>query len=455
MLRDVDLELRPGERVALVGPSGAGKSTVAALLVRLADPDRGRVSVGGIDLRDGDAAGLAAPRRLGAPAPAPARRARWPTTCGWASRDASDGRVRAALADAGAPSFVAALPEGLATRVGEGGRAPLGRRGRSASRSPGPSCATPRSCVLDEPTAALDAESGRRSSPTPSTGLGPSGPSLIVTHRPALAARADRVRPRSRHGRIVPADPRGPAGRRERRRAPWSEWRGPARSRPGEVRPLACSLARSPSAPAIGLLATSGYLITRAALGPPVLTLTVAIVAVRAFAVAPGDGPLRRATDLARRRAAGARRDPGAASSSGSRRSCPAACRACRAGDLLSRAVDDVDALQHLYVRALGPPVVAVAVIAGAAAVAGLILPAAGVALAVALAAAAAVLPPRGLGRGTPRRPAPGTVPGRADRARCWTPCAGRRRSRPAGSRTPRLARGARRRPGARRDGAP
>ncbi|WP_127507845.1 ATP-binding cassette domain-containing protein [Actinoplanes solisilvae] len=51
VLHDVDLELRPGDRVALTGPSGCGKSTVAALLVRVLDPSAGRVTLDGIDLR--------------------------------------------------------------------------------------------------------------------------------------------------------------------------------------------------------------------------------------------------------------------------------------------------------------------------------------------------------------------------------------------------------------------
>ena len=51
-LRDVDLRLAPGRRVALVGPSGSGKSTVASLMVRFFDPDAGRVTLGGADLRD-------------------------------------------------------------------------------------------------------------------------------------------------------------------------------------------------------------------------------------------------------------------------------------------------------------------------------------------------------------------------------------------------------------------
>lgn len=142
----------------------------------------------------------------------------------------------------------------------------------------------------------------------------------------------------------------------------------------------------------IGLLATSGYLISAAALGPPILTLTVAIVGVRAFAV--GRSASRYAErllshDVALRVLATTRRRfyehlvP----------LVPGGIARMRAGDLLSRAIGDVDALQHLYVRALGPPVVAVAVCSIATGVAWAMLPAAGLVLALVLGTSAVVLP--------------------------------------------------------------
>lgn len=142
----------------------------------------------------------------------------------------------------------------------------------------------------------------------------------------------------------------------------------------------------------IGLLTTSGYLISAAALGPPILTLTVAIVGVRAFAV--GRSASRYVErllshDVALRVLATTRRRfyeklvP----------LVPGGIPRMRAGDLLSRAVADVDALQHLYVRALGPPAVAVAVCAAAAGVAWAILPAAGIVLAAVLGVSGLALP--------------------------------------------------------------
>src|SRR4029450_10389933 len=58
VLDGVTFDVQPMESVAVVGPTGVGKSTVAQLLVRLADPDQGRVFVGGVDVRDADVAAL-------------------------------------------------------------------------------------------------------------------------------------------------------------------------------------------------------------------------------------------------------------------------------------------------------------------------------------------------------------------------------------------------------------
>jgi thiol reductant ABC exporter CydC subunit len=145
-------------------------------------------------------------------------------------------------------------------------------------------------------------------------------------------------------------------------------------------------------AAAIGLLATSGYLIVRAAQRPPILELTVAIVAVRAFGI--GRALLRYgerlvAHDLAFRVLADlrgrfyARLAP----------LVPAGLPRLRAGDLLSRFVADVDQLQHLYLRAIAPPAVAVAVIALACGIAFAILPAAALVLGALLLVAATVVP--------------------------------------------------------------
>ena len=143
---------------------------------------------------------------------------------------------------------------------------------------------------------------------------------------------------------------------------------------------------------AVGLLAMSGYLISKASLQPPILTLTVAIVFVRAFSIIRAvsrylerllshDAALRVLSRL--RVTLYERLVP----------LVPGGLGRTRSTDLLSRFVADVDALQHLFVRALGPPAIAALTIAAAGLTAWLLVPAAGVVLVVCLTAAAFVLP--------------------------------------------------------------
>ena len=140
VLDALDLELRPGETLALVGETGVGKSTVASLLLGLAEPTAGRVTVGGVDLARFD---LDAWRRELAWVP------QRPTifhgtvsdNIRLARAEASDEEIRAAARLAGADGFVRALPDGYDTVVGEaGGPCPRasGAGSRSRARSSGP-----------------------------------------------------------------------------------------------------------------------------------------------------------------------------------------------------------------------------------------------------------------------------------------------------------------------------
>jgi thiol reductant ABC exporter CydC subunit len=152
----------------------------------------------------------------------------------------------------------------------------------------------------------------------------------------------------------------------------------------------------------VGLLATSGYLLSRAAEHPPILSLTVAIVAVRFFALAR---PLTRyfdrlaSHDLALRALARIRVrvydriEPLA----------PGQLGGYRRGDVVSRVVSDVDALQGLYLRGIGPPLVALVVGAGCVLATALLLPAAGLVLAIGLLAGGVAVPAiaAALGRGS------------------------------------------------------
>jgi thiol reductant ABC exporter CydD subunit len=190
VLAGFELELRPGEVVALVGASGAGKSTVADLLLRLADPQAGRITVGGADL-----AGCRAESWREQLAWVPQRPAIVRGTVAdnirLADPSASDDRVREAAELAGADVFVRRLPDDYRTGIGDGGR-PLsaGERRRIALAR-----AFLRSAsllVLDEPTADLDDESAEIVAEAIERHR-PGRTVLVVAHRPELVRQADRV----------------------------------------------------------------------------------------------------------------------------------------------------------------------------------------------------------------------------------------------------------------------
>ena len=173
--------------------------------------------------------------------------------------------------------------------------------------------------------------------------------------------------------------------------------------------PMAVSILTASLAVGFGvaLMTSAGYLISRAAEQPPILSLTVVIVAVRFFGLAR---PLARycerlvSHDAALRTLATIRSrfyeriEPLA----------PAQLREYRSGELLARMVGDVDALQSLYVRGLGPPIVALLVGAASVALAAAVLPAAGAILALGLLLAGLVVPLAGsaLSRAASRRQA-------------------------------------------------
>lgn len=186
----VDLALEPGETVALVGPSGAGKSTLAALLLRLVEPASGRVCCGGIDLSEVDPAAWRA-------------RVSWvpqhPTIFAGtlfdnlrlAAPEASPAAARGVLADVGLAALLDALPEGLDTCVGEGGRALSAGEAQRLGLARALLADRPL-LVLDEPTAHLDGASAARADAA-ITRAAAGRTALLIVHRAALAARADRV----------------------------------------------------------------------------------------------------------------------------------------------------------------------------------------------------------------------------------------------------------------------
>ncbi|NLU76283.1 thiol reductant ABC exporter subunit CydD [Streptomyces sp. HNM0575] len=448
------LTLRPGETVALTGPSGAGKSTLLHAMLGFARPASGAVRVDGTDLRDVELASWHAqiawvpqhPHLFAGTVADNVRLAR---------PGAGGAEVAAALADAGADLDPA-------TVLGEGGEGiSAGQRRRVALAR---AFLTERPLLLlDEPTAALDGETEASVAGTLRRHrLSRDRTVLLVTHRPGLLAAVDRVvelpaPPGAGASGPVDSGPvdSGPVcsspvcgagvervggraaaetvreGGAERAHGPGAEGAEPSPGPPsgvsdssgafdpsgvrGAVRDrgvrrltAAAVLGSLALLSAVGLMATSGWLISRASQQPPVLYLMVAVTATRTFGIGRAvfryaerlvshDAVLRLLADV---RVRVYRR---------LERLAPAALRRTHSGDLLTRLVADVDALQDRYLRWLLPAVVAAVTAAAAVAFTAALLPSAGAVLAAGLLFAGVAVPlvTGFLSRRTERRLAP------------------------------------------------
>src|SRR5215467_4187442 len=189
VLRDVCLELEPGETVAIVGPNGAGKTTLLQLVPRLAEMSGGRVLLGGADVRDLPLAVLRA--RVGCAFEDPTLfSASVRENVSYGAADADEQAILAALAAAQA-DFVADLPWGLDTRIGEQGMALSGGQRQRVALARA-ILARPEVLLLDDPLSALDVHTEARVTRALAEVLAAST-ALVVAHRPSTVMLADRV----------------------------------------------------------------------------------------------------------------------------------------------------------------------------------------------------------------------------------------------------------------------
>ncbi len=189
-MRDVDLHILPGQTVALVGETGAGKSTLAKLIARFYDPQRGRILVDGRDVRDLDSAKLRG--QLGiVPQEGFLFSGTIAENVAFGRPGASDEEVLEALAAVGGLPLVEGLPAGLATEVGERG-AQLSAGQRQIVAFARALLAEPRILILDEATSNVDVRTEKRIERGLERLL--SGrTAIVIAHRLSTIRRASRI----------------------------------------------------------------------------------------------------------------------------------------------------------------------------------------------------------------------------------------------------------------------
>lgn len=398
-LNDISLNLEPGKMAALVGASGAGKSTVANLLLRFVEPTSGRILVDGVALAAVETAVLR--QQI---AWVPQQPYLFPQSIGanirLGSPQATMADVVAAAQQAQLHEFIQALPQGYET--------PIGERGARLSGGQAQRLALARAflkdaplIILDEPTSQLDSTTEAALQAAMQAHL--SGRMvLVIAHRLETVQQADeifvlengRLAESGAHEELLEKNGRYATlladqveiiakgakitelGEKERHPAPTQTCQPPPM--PDTTRPviprllqlitpykkwvaLSILLGSLAVGSGVALLATSAFLISRAAQQPDISALSVTIVGVRFFGLTRGVFRyLERLVShnitfkvLARLRVWFYEAlEPLA----------PARLQQFGSGDLLNRIVTDVNTLENFYIRAVSPPLVALVV---------------------------------------------------------------------------------------------
>ena len=189
-LKGLSFSVKPGETVAIVGPSGAGKSTVFSMLMRFYDPDGGAVLIDGVDVRQADPAAVRS-RIAIVPQDVTIFAATAAENIGFGKPGATRQEIEQAARDAHAQEFIARLPEGYETQLGERGVTLSGGQRQRVAIARAILRDAP-ILLLDEATSALDAESETLVQ-TALERLMEERTTIVVAHRLATVLKADRI----------------------------------------------------------------------------------------------------------------------------------------------------------------------------------------------------------------------------------------------------------------------
>ncbi|MBA3541738.1 MAG: ATP-binding cassette domain-containing protein [Deltaproteobacteria bacterium] len=191
VLTNVELDIKPGETIALVGPSGAGKSTILSLLYRFYDVDAGRVLLEGVDVRTLKLSELRGALAIVAQEPVLFSGTLRDNIAYGAAGPVTDAEIEQAARDANAHDFITGFPDGYATTIGERGTKLSGGQKQRIALARA-IIANPRVLILDEATSNLDSES-ENAVQSALARLMEGRTTIIVAHRLSTVRDADRI----------------------------------------------------------------------------------------------------------------------------------------------------------------------------------------------------------------------------------------------------------------------